>query len=289
VRFVSSGTEATMSAIRLARGVTGRDLILKFSGCYHGHADHLLVAAGSGLVTFGKPSSDGVPEAFAERTRVLPLDDPDAVQSLFDEEGDRIAAVIVEPIPANNGLLLQHTEYLEALRRSYADRVRLADQALGRLRRELEARGHWRDTLLVVTSDHGEAFFEHGLYQHDYVPFDEVMRVPWVLSFPAGLGEDEVMEAALDAGAEDVITNDDGSIDVITTPEDFAAVRDGLAAADLRTDQAEVSYNAATLAELDQETAEKLLRLVDALEDLGDVQEVYTNADIAPEILEALE
>jgi YebC/PmpR family DNA-binding regulatory protein len=110
-----------------------------------------------------------------------------------------------------------------------------------------------------------------------------------VLSFPARVGEDEVMEAAVEAGAEDVITNDDGSIDVITTPEDFDAVRDGLAAANLRTDQAEVSYNAATLAELDQETAEKLLRLVDALEDLDDVQEVYTNADIAPEILEALE
>jgi YebC/PmpR family DNA-binding regulatory protein len=110
-----------------------------------------------------------------------------------------------------------------------------------------------------------------------------------VLSFPAGVGEDEVMEAAVDAGAEDVITNDDGSVDVITTPEDFESVRDGLAAANLRTDQAEVSYNAATLAELDQETAEKLLRLVDTLEDLDDVQEVYTNADIAPEILEALE
>jgi glutamate-1-semialdehyde 2,1-aminomutase len=75
VRFVSSGTEAVMSAIRLARGVTGRDLVLKFSGCYHGHADHLLVAAGSGLVTFGRPSSAGVPAAFAGLTRVLPLDD----------------------------------------------------------------------------------------------------------------------------------------------------------------------------------------------------------------------
>jgi glutamate-1-semialdehyde 2,1-aminomutase len=117
VRCVSSGTEATMSAIRLARGATGRDLIVKFSGCYHGHADHLLVAAGSGLATFGKPSSGGVPEAFASLTRVLPLDDDERLEELFRSEGQRIAAVIVEPIPANNGLLLQRRAYLEALRR----------------------------------------------------------------------------------------------------------------------------------------------------------------------------
>ena len=117
VRFVSSGTEATMSAIRLARGVTGRDLIVKFSGCYHGHADHLLVAAGSGLATFGQPSSAGVPEAFAGLTRVLPLDDLPRLEALFAEEGARIAAVIIEPVPANNGLLLPREGYLEALRR----------------------------------------------------------------------------------------------------------------------------------------------------------------------------
>ena len=116
VRFVSSGTEATMSAIRLARGATGRDLLVKFAGCYHGHADHLLVAAGSGLVTFGQPSSAGVPEAFAALTRVLPLDDEAAAAELFAREGDRIAAVIVEPIPANNGLLVQRREFLVALR-----------------------------------------------------------------------------------------------------------------------------------------------------------------------------
>ncbi len=116
VRFVSSGTEATMSAIRLARGATGRDLIVKFSGCYHGHADHLLVAAGSGLATFGKPSSAGVPEAFASLTRVLPLDDEQALSELFAAEGDRIAAVILEPIPANNGLLIQRKEFLATLR-----------------------------------------------------------------------------------------------------------------------------------------------------------------------------
>ena len=117
VRFVSSGTEAVMSAIRLARAFTGRDLIVKFSGCYHGHADHLLVAAGSGLATFGRPSSAGVPEAFTACTRVLPLDDESAVDALFAKEGSRIAAVIIEPVPANHGLLLQRKEFLENLRR----------------------------------------------------------------------------------------------------------------------------------------------------------------------------
>ena len=116
VRFVSSGTEAVMSAIRLARAFTGRDLIVKFSGCYHGHADHLLVAAGSGLATFGRPSSAGVPEAFTACTRVLPLDDDAALQGLFAHEGERIAAVIIEPVPANHGLLLQRREFLHTLR-----------------------------------------------------------------------------------------------------------------------------------------------------------------------------
>ena len=117
VRFVSSGTEAVMSAIRLARAYTGRDLIVKFAGCYHGHADHLLVAAGSGLATFGKPSSAGVPEAFTACTRVLPLDDESAVEALFTQEGAKIAAVIIEPVPANHGLLLQRKEFLQTLRR----------------------------------------------------------------------------------------------------------------------------------------------------------------------------
>ena len=116
VRFVSSGTEATMSAIRLARGFTGRDTIVKFSGCYHGHADHLLVAAGSGLVTFGEPSSAGVPAAFARETLVLPLDDAQAFAELMRARGDGIAAVIIEPVPANNGLLPQRAEFLETLR-----------------------------------------------------------------------------------------------------------------------------------------------------------------------------
>jgi len=116
VRFVSSGTEAVMSAVRLARGATGRDLVVKFSGCYHGHVDYLLVAAGSGLATFGQPTSKGVPNDLAALTRVLPLDDEAAAERLFAAEGDRIAAVIIEPVPANNGLLLQRPEFLRTLR-----------------------------------------------------------------------------------------------------------------------------------------------------------------------------
>jgi len=118
VRFVSSGTEAVMSAIRVARAFTGRELIVKFAGCYHGHADHLLVAAGSGLATFGRPSSAGVPEAFTACTRVLPLDDEGALMGLFAREGARIAAVIIEPVPANHGLLPQRRDFLEAVRRT---------------------------------------------------------------------------------------------------------------------------------------------------------------------------
>jgi len=116
IRFVSSGTEAVMSAIRLARGFTGRDLILKFDGCYHGHADHLLVAAGSGLATFGQPSSEGVPKSFAAHTAVLPLDDDEALTRFFAAQGDGLAAAIIEGIPANNGLLIQRPEYLTRLR-----------------------------------------------------------------------------------------------------------------------------------------------------------------------------
>ncbi len=116
LRFVSSGTEATMSAIRLARGFTGRDLLVKFAGCYHGHADHLLVAAGSGLVTFGQPSSAGVPKSFTEKTVVIDLDDDEQLEELFKSRGAEIAAVIVEPIPANNGLLVQRPEWHAHLR-----------------------------------------------------------------------------------------------------------------------------------------------------------------------------
>jgi len=116
VRFVSSGTEAVMSAIRLARGATGRDLVVKFSGCYHGHADHLLVAAGSGLATFGTPSSAGVPASFASHTAVLPLDDDQAFVRIMEDRGDEIAAVIIEGVPANSGLLIQRPEFMRLLR-----------------------------------------------------------------------------------------------------------------------------------------------------------------------------
>ncbi len=116
IRFVSSGTEAVMSAIRLARGFTQRDLILKFDGCYHGHSDHLLVSAGSGLVTFGHPSSAGVPESITSQTAVLPLDDEDALEEFFAAYGDKLAAVIIEGIPANNGLLIQRHDYMRLLR-----------------------------------------------------------------------------------------------------------------------------------------------------------------------------
>lgn len=119
VRFMSSGTEAVMTAIRLARGATGRSSIVKFSGCYHGHSDGLLVKAGSGLVTFGDTvaSSAGVPAATAHETFVLPLDDEAAAERLFAEHGREIAAVILEPLPANAGLLIQRPAFLAALRR----------------------------------------------------------------------------------------------------------------------------------------------------------------------------
>lgn len=116
IRFVSSGTEAVMSAIRLARGYTKRDKILKFEGCYHGHSDSLLVKAGSGLVTFGETSSAGVPKAFAEETIVIALDDLAALEKAFEDFKDQIAAVIIEGVPANNGLLLQDPTYIKKLR-----------------------------------------------------------------------------------------------------------------------------------------------------------------------------
>jgi glutamate-1-semialdehyde 2,1-aminomutase len=116
IRFTSSGTEAVMSAIRLARGYTGRDKIVKFEGCYHGHSDSLLVKAGSGLVTFGNSSSAGVPEAFVNETLVLPLNNKAALRQCFADFKDQIACVIIEPIPANNGLLLQEEGFLTFLR-----------------------------------------------------------------------------------------------------------------------------------------------------------------------------
>jgi len=115
VRMCSSGTEATMSAIRLARGFTKRDYIVKFNGCYHGHSDSLLVAAGSGALTHGEPDSAGVPKAFAEKTLVLSYNDPAALEALFAARGEEIAAIIVESYPANAGLVFPKPGYLELL------------------------------------------------------------------------------------------------------------------------------------------------------------------------------
>ncbi|TMG99700.1 MAG: glutamate-1-semialdehyde-2,1-aminomutase [Betaproteobacteria bacterium] len=123
VRLVSSGTEATMSALRLARGYTGRSKIVKFEGCYHGHGDSLLVKAGSGALTFGQPSSAGVPSAIANETIVLPYNDTAAIEAAFVAEGDAIAGVIVEPIAGNMNLVMPAPGFLEALR-ALCDRYR---------------------------------------------------------------------------------------------------------------------------------------------------------------------
>src|SRR5690349_18402290 len=115
VRMTNSGTEACMSAIRLARGFTKRDKIIKFDGCYHGHADSLLVKAGSGALTFGHPDSAGVPAAFTQHTIVLPYNDADAVKAAFAANPGQIAGIIVEPVPGNAGLYLPKPGYLEFL------------------------------------------------------------------------------------------------------------------------------------------------------------------------------
>jgi glutamate-1-semialdehyde 2,1-aminomutase len=117
VRMTNSGTEACMSAIRLARGFTRRDKIIKFDGCYHGHADYLLVKAGSGALTFGHPDSAGVPADFAKHTLVVPFNDVEAVKATFATNKNEIAAVIVEPVPGNAGLYLPKSGYLEFLRK----------------------------------------------------------------------------------------------------------------------------------------------------------------------------
>ncbi len=116
VRMCNSGTEATMSAIRVARGFTGREKIIKFDGCYHGHADSLLVKAGSGALTFGNPDSAGVPPAFTQHTIVLPYNDKKAVKEAFEANPGAIAGIILEPVPANAGLYLPHDGFLEYLR-----------------------------------------------------------------------------------------------------------------------------------------------------------------------------
>ena len=117
VRLVNSGTEACMSALRLARGFTGRDLTVKFEGCYHGHVDSLLVKAGSGVATLSLPDTAGVPAAFSETTIALPFNDLDRVETAFHEQGDKIAAVIVEPVAGNMGCISPEPGFLEGLRR----------------------------------------------------------------------------------------------------------------------------------------------------------------------------
>jgi glutamate-1-semialdehyde 2,1-aminomutase len=116
VRMCNSGTEATMSAIRLARGFTKRDKLIKFDGCYHGHADSLLVKAGSGALTFGNPDSAGVPTAFTQHTIVLPYNDTEALKAAFEANRSQIAGIIVEPVPGNAGLYLPKPGYLSFLR-----------------------------------------------------------------------------------------------------------------------------------------------------------------------------
>jgi glutamate-1-semialdehyde 2,1-aminomutase len=116
IRFVNSGTEATMSAVRLARGATNRHIIIKFEGCYHGHVDSLLVAAGSGGLTLGQPSSAGIPSAVTDQTRVLPFNDVAALRACFESEGDAIAGIIMEPVCGNMGVVLATEVFLSACR-----------------------------------------------------------------------------------------------------------------------------------------------------------------------------
>jgi glutamate-1-semialdehyde 2,1-aminomutase len=122
VRMVSSGTEATMSAIRLARGFTGRDKLVKFEGCYHGHADSLLVKAGSGALTLGQPSSPGVPEALAELTVTLPYNDLEAFNKAIDEIADQIACVIIEPVSGNMNCIPPVDGFLQGIRQTCSEK-----------------------------------------------------------------------------------------------------------------------------------------------------------------------
>ena len=146
VRMVSSGTEATMSAIRLARGFTGRDKIIKFEGCYHGHSDSLLVKAGSGALTFGVPSSPGVPAGLADHTLTLTFNDPDSVAAAFSEWGEEIACVIVEPVAGNMNCIPPQPGFLESLRKACDDycSVLIFDEVMTGFRFGLAgAQGHY--------------------------------------------------------------------------------------------------------------------------------------------------
>ena len=127
VRFVVSGTEAVATAVRIARASTNRHRILKFDGCYHGHVDSLMVKAGSGIVTQGLADSAGVPAQVAADTLVIPLGDMNALEQVFREEGASLAAAIIEPVPANNGLLLQSQQYLQKLARAHSRERHRAD------------------------------------------------------------------------------------------------------------------------------------------------------------------
>ncbi|MGH3496570.1 MAG: glutamate-1-semialdehyde 2,1-aminomutase [Nocardioidaceae bacterium] len=143
VRLVSSGTEATMSAIRLARGYTGRDVIVKFAGCYHGHVDSLLVSAGSGVATFGLPGTPGVPAASTQATLVLPYNDVDAAEAAFAEHGDRVAALITEAAAGNMGTVAPLPGFNEALSRLCRDHGALfiSDEVMTGFR--VSRSGHW--------------------------------------------------------------------------------------------------------------------------------------------------
>lgn len=146
IRFVSSGTEAVMSAVRLARGATGRNKVVKFEGCYHGHVDSLLVKAGSGLATFGESTSAGIPPSFIAETLVLPLGDAVRLDECLEQFGHDIACVIIEPIPANNGLLLQDRSFLEGLRKRCSEHgiLLIFDEVISGFRTGFEgASGHY--------------------------------------------------------------------------------------------------------------------------------------------------
>ena len=154
VRLVSSGTEATMSAIRLARGYTGRDLLIKFEGCYHGHSDSLLVKAGSGMLTFGNPSSAGVPADLAKHTLVLDYNDVAGLENAFAEHGASIAAVIVEPVVGNMNLVVPQQAFLEALRTLCTQHgaVLIFDEVMTGFRVDLKsAQGHYGITPDLTT------------------------------------------------------------------------------------------------------------------------------------------